>query len=99
MAQGYKDLEVYQLAHRLAVEVHKASMTLPRFELYEEGSQLRRAAASVPANIVEGFDRRRHKGDFIRFLIYATRRAMRRSSIWSCSPKRLPCQPRRVPTS
>ena len=70
MAQGYKDLEVYQLAHRLAVEVHKASMTLPRFELYEEGSQLRRAAASVPANIVEGFGRRRYKGDFIRFLIY-----------------------------
>jgi four helix bundle protein len=46
-------------------------MTLPKFELYEEGSQLRRAAKSIPANIVEGFGRRRYKNDFIRFLAYA----------------------------
>lgn len=69
--QSYKDLEVYQLAHRLAVETHKTSLALPKFELYEEGSQLRRAAKSIPANIVEGYGRRRYKNDFIRFLTYA----------------------------
>lgn len=69
--QSYKDLEIYQLAHRLAVEVHQVSLVLPKFEAYEEASQLRRAAKSVPANIVEGFGRRRYKGEFIRFLTYA----------------------------
>lgn len=70
-AQSYKDLEIYQLAHRLAIEVHRVSLILPKFEAYEEASQLRRAAKSVPANVVEGFGRRRYKGDFIRFLTYA----------------------------
>ncbi len=69
--QSYKDLEIYQLAHRLAVEVHKVSLMLPKFEMHEEGSQLRRSAKSVSANIVEGFGRRRYKGEFIRFLTYA----------------------------
>lgn len=68
--QSYKDLEIYQLAHRLAVEVHQVSLALPKFEAYEEASQLRRAAKSVAANIVEGFGRR-YKGEFIRFLTYA----------------------------
>jgi four helix bundle protein len=69
-AQSYKDLEIYQLAHRLAIEVHQVSLLLPKFETFEEASQLRRAAKSVPANIVEGFGRR-YKGEFIRFLTYA----------------------------
>ena len=69
--QSYKDLEIYQLAHALAIRVHQASLTLPKFEMYEEGQQLRRAAKSISANIVEGFGRRRYKGEFIRFLTYA----------------------------
>ena len=71
MAQSYKDLEIYRLSHRLAVGVHKASLGLPRFEMFEEGSQLRRAAKSIPSNIVEGFGRRRYKNEFLKFLIYA----------------------------
>lgn len=71
MAQSYKDLEIYRLSHKLAVEVHKASLKLPRFEVHEEGSQLRRAAKSIPSNIVEGFGRRRYKNEFLKFLIYA----------------------------
>jgi four helix bundle protein len=70
-AQSYKDLEIYQLAHRLAIEVYRVSLILPKFEAYEQASQLRRAAKSVSANVVEGFGRRRYKGDFIRFLTYA----------------------------
>ena len=69
--QTYKDLEIYQLSHELAIKIHRVSLSLPKFELYEEGSQVRRAAKSIPANIVEGFGRRRYKNKFIRFLTFA----------------------------
>jgi len=69
--QTYNDLEIYQLSHNLAIEIHKLSLRLPKFELYEEGSQLRRAAKAIPVNIVEGFGRRRYKKDFVRFLTFA----------------------------
>jgi len=69
--QTYEDLEIYRLSHDLAIEIHKVSLSLPKFELYEEGSQLRRAAKSIPVNIVEGFGRRRYKNEFIRFLTFA----------------------------
>ena len=44
---------------------------LPKFEMYEEGSQIRRSSKSIRSNIVEGYSRRRYKQDFIRFLTYA----------------------------
>jgi len=69
--QSYKDLEIYKLAHKLAVEVHGMSLNLPKFEMYEEGSQIRRSSKSVSNNIVEGFGRRRYKKDFIKFLVYS----------------------------
>lgn len=68
---SYRDLEVYQIAHRLGVELHRFSLSLPKYELYESGSQLRRASKSISANIVEGYGRRRYKADYIRFLVYA----------------------------
>jgi four helix bundle protein len=70
-AQSYRDLEIYQISHRLAVEIHKVSLGLPRFELYEEGSQIRKSSKGVPSTIVEGFGRRRYKNDLIRFLVYS----------------------------
>jgi four helix bundle protein len=68
---NYRDLEIYREAKRLAIEVHMMSLALPKFELYETGSQIRRSSKSVPANIVEGYARRRYKLDFIKYLIYA----------------------------
>jgi len=44
---------------------------LPKFELYKEGSQIRRSAKSMKSNIVEGYGRRRYKQEFIRFLTYS----------------------------
>ena len=68
---GYKDLEIYRLAHQLAIECHKVSLRLPKFEMYEEGSQLRRSSKSVSSMIVEGYGRRRYKADFVKFLVYS----------------------------
>ena len=68
---NYRDLEIYVEAKKLAVEVHMMTMALPKFELYETGSQVRRSSKSVTAMIVEGYARRKYKSDFIRFVIYS----------------------------
>ncbi len=68
---SYKDLDIYKLAYKLAIDVHKMTMTLPKFEMYEQGSQVRRSSKSIKDNIAEGFGRRRYKDEFIRFLVFA----------------------------
>lgn len=68
---SYKDLEIYKTAYRLAIEVHRMSLNLPKYELYEQGSQVRRSTKSIKDNIAEGYVRRRYKDEFIRFLIFA----------------------------
>ena len=69
--QSYRDLEIYKKAHKLAIEIHEMSLKLPKFELYEEGSQIRKSSKSVKNNIVEGFGRRRYKQEFLKFLTYS----------------------------
>jgi four helix bundle protein len=69
--KSYRDLEIFQLAKRLAVEIHEMSLQLPKFELYEEGSQIRRSSKSIGSNIVEGFARRNYKSDFLRYITIA----------------------------
>ena len=69
--KSYKDLEIFQIAYTLALETHYISLKLPKYELFEQGSQLRRSSKSIKDNIAEGFGRRRYKNEFIRFLIYA----------------------------
>ncbi len=69
---SYKNLKIWQMARDLSVEIHHMTITaLPRHEMYEEGSQIRRAIKSVRSNIVEGYGRRSYKQDFIRFLVIA----------------------------
>jgi len=69
--KSYRDLEIYRIAHSLGIEIHKLSLRLPKYELYETGSQVRRSSKSISANIVEGFGRRRYKAEFVRFLIFS----------------------------
>jgi four helix bundle protein len=69
---SYRTLEIWQLARRAVVEIHTMTLKkLPKFELYEEGSQIRRSSKSVKSNIVEGYGRRRYKQEFIRYLNYS----------------------------
>src|SRR5437870_2814213 len=69
---SYRDLEIWKLAKEVAVGVHRMTVQdLPKFEMYEEGSQIRRSVKSIRSNIVEGYGRRRYKQEFIRFLVFA----------------------------
>lgn len=69
---SYKKLEIWELAKETAISIHKMTITeLPKFEMYETGSQIRRSSKSTLTNIVEGYGRRKYKNDFIRFLYFA----------------------------
>jgi four helix bundle protein len=57
-ARCFQDLEVWQKAHELVLDVYRVTKGFPSDERYGLVSQMRRAAVSVPANIAEGFKRR-----------------------------------------
>jgi len=65
--RSFKDLKVWQKGHELTLSIYRATKSFPRDEMYGLTSQLRRAAASIPANIAEGCVRGSGP-DFRRFL-------------------------------
>lgn len=67
MSISYKKLIAWQKADLLAKEIYKISTKFPRTEIYVLTSQLRRAALSVPLNIIEGYARN-NKKEFRNFL-------------------------------
>jgi four helix bundle protein len=69
--KSYKYLDIYNLSLSLFYKTHRISLQLPKYELYELGSQIRRSSDSVATNIVEGYGRKRYKQDFIKFLTYS----------------------------
>ena len=68
--KDFRTLMVWDRAHGLALLVYKVTQAFPKEELYGLTSQMRRAAASVPANIAEACGRS-GSGDFHRFLSVA----------------------------
>ena len=68
---SYKKLQIWVLAREVVIEVHQMTLKLPKFEMYEEGSQIRKSSKTTKATIVEGYGRRRYKQDWIKFLVYA----------------------------
>ena len=69
---SYKKLEIWVRARDISVSIHKMTLIeLPKFEMYEEGSQVRRSSKSVRSNIVEGYGRRRYVNEYIRFLSFS----------------------------
>src|SRR5215216_1917595 len=59
-AQTFEELIVWQKSHQLTLLVYKITADYPKHELYGLVSQMRRSAVSVPANIAEGFKRRKN---------------------------------------
>ena len=69
---SYRNLEIWQSSRTLVIDVHRMTLTkLPKFEMFEEGAQIRRSMKSVKSTIVEGYGRRRYKQEFIKFLTYS----------------------------
>jgi four helix bundle protein len=66
-AQSFRDLLVWQKAHRLVLAIYQFTGNLPKQETYGLSLQMRRAAVSIPANIAEGF-RKRSRPDKARFM-------------------------------
>ena len=70
--KSYKELIVWQMARSLSVDIHRMTIEkLPKHEMVEVGSQIRRSIKSVRSNIVEGYGRHRYTQDYIRFLVLA----------------------------
>ena len=66
---SFEDLEVFQRAYRMSLEVHRESLTFPPIEQRVLADQLRRASKSICANVAEGYGRqKRSKAEFKRFL-------------------------------
>lgn len=62
---SFKKLEIWQLARELAIDIHNMTLyELPKFEMFEEGQQIRRSIKSVKSTIVEGHGRRQYKQEF-----------------------------------
>jgi four helix bundle protein len=68
---SYRNLQIWILAREIVIGVHEMTMKLPKFEMYEEGSQIRKSSKTTKATIVEGYGRRRYKQDWIKFIVYA----------------------------
>ena len=64
MLRGHRDLKVYQLAYRLAMEIFNETRNFPKDERYSLTDQIRRSSRSVAANIAEGFRKRQYPNMF-----------------------------------
>jgi four helix bundle protein len=69
--KDFRDLRVWEKAHRLTLELYKVTVLFPRHELYGLTSQIRRAGASIGANIAEGCGKRGNS-EFQRYLQIAS---------------------------
>jgi len=63
--RGHRDLKVFQLAYKLAMEIFNESKSFPKEERYSLTDQIRRSSRSVATNIAEGYRKRRYPNMFV----------------------------------
>ncbi len=63
--KGHRDLKVYQLAYKLAMDIFRESKSFPKEEKYSLTDQIRRSSRSIAANIAEGFRKRQYPKMFV----------------------------------
>jgi len=68
--KNFRNMKVWEKAHKLTIETYKVTKNYPKDELYGITSQMRRSSASIPTNIAEGCGRLTDP-DFARFLTIA----------------------------
>jgi len=67
---NYEDLEIWKIANEMVLQIHQLTINdIPKYEMFETGSQIRRSIKSLKTNIVEGYGRRKYKHELIRFLV------------------------------
>jgi len=64
MDNGFKDLKVYQMSYKLAMEIFRLSKSFPKEEIYSLTDQIRRSSRSVCGNIAEAYRKRRYPKHF-----------------------------------
>ena len=62
---GYKDLKVYKLAYKLALDIHEITKGYPKEEKYSLTDQIRKSSRSVPTNLAEAWKKRRYEKAFV----------------------------------
>ena len=67
--RGYRDLNVFSLSYKLALEIFEITKKFPAEEKFSLVDQIRRSSRSVPSNIAEAWKKRRYKKVFINKLI------------------------------
>lgn len=69
--KGYRDLKVYKLAYKLAMEIFQITRSFPKEEKYSLTDQITRSSRSVTANLAEAWKKRRYSKMFISKVIDA----------------------------
>ena len=88
MVRGYRDLKVYQLAYKLAMEIFNESKSFPKEERYSLTDQIRRSSRSIATNIAEGFRKRRYPNMFISKMADADSEGSRNTGLARFCPRR-----------
>ena len=65
LIRTHKDLEVYEIAFRLAMQIFQESKSFPKEERYSLTDQIRRSSRSVCANLAEAWRKRRYEASFL----------------------------------
>ena len=68
----FEELDVFQRAYKVSLDVHRVSLTMPQIEQQALADQVRRASKSICANLAEGFGKQsQSKAEFRRYLLMA----------------------------